>query len=252
MLKAVLIDDEIDATNALQIILKEYCPQVEIAGIAHSAIEGIKTINQTKPDIVFLDVEMPHGSGFDVLDGVAERNFRLIFTTAYNHYAIKAIKYNAIDYLLKPLDIDEVIDAVKKIEATADKPENLGEKYNSLLNEIKKNATKKIPLTTAECTEFVDVRDIVRVEADGSYTKVFLKNKKVLMLSKILKGIEDSINDTRFFRAHNSHLINMDYILKYHNREGGYIEMADGSMIPISRRKRTEFFEQMKIFNSEL
>lgn len=247
MLKAVLIDDETDAINSLKIILTEYCPNVEVVGVAQSAIEGIKEINSKKPEIVFLDVEMPHGNGFDVLDGIAEKRFKVVFTTAYNHYAVKAIKYNAIDYLLKPLDIDEVIEAVKKIEKSTENYEEANKKYSALLDGLKKNTPKRVSLPTNEGIEFFFINDVIKAEADGSYTKIFLLDKKIIFVSKILKDIEDIFNDNKFFRAHNSFLINIDFIIKYLNKDGGYIEMSDGSLVPLSRRKKAEFFEKLKL-----
>lgn len=251
MLKAVLIDDEADAINALKIILSEYCPNVEIVGMANSALEGIKVINSKKPDILFLDIEMPHGNGFDLLDGLTERNFKIIFTTAYNHYAIKAIKYNALDYLLKPLDIDEVIAVVDKIEKLKESNVETNIKYISLLESIRQSPLKKITLPTNEGIEVFNLDDVIKVEADGSYTKIFLKNKKTIFVSKILKEIEDLLHQQTFFRAHNSFLINLDHIARYLNKDGGYIEMIDGSLIPLSRRKKIEFLEILKIHKGE-
>lgn len=252
MIRAIIIDDEPDAINALRLILNEYCRNVEIVAIASSALEGIKEINNKKPDLVFLDVEMPHGSGFDVLDGIADRNVKVIFTTAYNHYAIKAIKYNAIDYLLKPLDIDEVIEACEKIEKSTESPHELNSKYISLLESVKINQQKKVAFPTNDGIEFINANDIIRAEADGSYTKISLTNNRILYVSKILKDVEDIIEDSKFFRVHNSHIVNIDYIMRYINRDGGYIQTIDSAQIPLSRRKKAEFFDQLKIFNKEI
>lgn len=247
MIKVIIIDDEQNAVQSLRTILSEYCDDIEICGTAGSALDGIKIINQLRPDLVFLDVEMPHGTGFDMLDAIQERFFKVVFTTAYNHYAIKAIKYSALDYLLKPLDIDEVIAVVKKIQTASEPPEITQKKYDNFLNNIKEPEKKRVLLPTNEGIIFFFLSDIIRVEADGSYSKIYLSEKKILYISKNIKEIESLFSDERFFRTHNSYLINLDCISKYLNKDGGCIEMNDKAEIPLSRRKKIEFFEKFKL-----
>lgn len=251
MIKIIVIDDEQKAVQSLCTILNEYCEDIEICGTANSALEGLILINQKRPDLLFLDIEMPNGSGFDLLDMISARTFKVVFTTAFNHYAIKAIKYSAIDYLLKPIDIDEVIAVVYKVQTKAENPEHFQNQYENFLSNLKEPERKRVLLPTNEGIVFFYISDIIRIEADGSYSKIFLIKNKILHISKNIKEIETLICDDRFFRPHNSFLINTDFIAKFLNKDGGCIEMTDQAEIPLSRRKKIEFFEKFKITNKE-
>ncbi len=250
MLTAVIIDDEIDAVYSIELIINEYCSTVSVVGKANSAFSGRELILEKKPDIVFLDIEMPRSTGFDLLEMLPERNFEIIFITAYNNWAIKAFKYSAIDYILKPVDIDELIDAVNKAEKRLGKTDNSHEKYQVLLNNIKINSNKKISIATTEGIEYVEINKIIRFEGEGSYSKVFLVNKNMLLVSKNLKEFEELLSHYNFFRTHNSHLINLDYVKKYILKDGGHIEMKDDSIVSISRRKKDLFSEMMQKYIS--
>jgi len=249
MIKVVIIDDEIDAIKSIELIINEYCSNAEIIGTANSAIAGKKIIAETNPDLVFLDIEMPRGSGFDLLEMIPERNFEVIFITAYNNFAIKAFKYSAIDYILKPIDIEELTDAVnkaaKRILANKKSQTNNTEKYNVLLDNIKGNGPRKIMVTTSEGHIYIDVNDIIRIEAEGSYSNIFLVDQKRLMISKNLKEFETMLSDSNFFRSHHSHYINLQHVKKYVLKEGGYIEMDNDTIVPISRRRKDLFVEKM-------
>lgn len=245
MLRVVIIDDEPDAVKFIQGIISEYCPDLELAGIANSARDGIYIINQTHPDLVFLDVQMPHGSGFDLLSSFPEKSFDVIFITAYNHYAIQAIKFSAVDYILKPVNISELIEAVNKVKQKRASLEYRNLNYGNLLENLKAPLPSKLAIPTADGIEYLNTAEIIRIEADRSYSWFYLTDKRKYLVSRNLKEYQELLQDMNFFRPHNSHLINMIFVKKFIRHEGGYIEMTDGSNVPISRGKRDLFLLQM-------
>jgi two-component system LytT family response regulator len=250
MLNAIIIDDEIDAINSIELIINEYCSNVSIVGKASSVIDGKELINQTNPDVVFLDIEMPRGSGFDLLEMFPNRTFDIIFITAYNNWAIKAFKYSAIDYILKPIDIDELIDAVNKVEKHRSGSNRDVDRYKVLLENIKSKGCRKIAISTSEGIEYVDITKIIRFEGEGSYSKIYIEGQSEILVSKNLKEFQELLSKNNFFRTHNSHLINLEFVRKYVLKDGGYIEMKDASIVPISRRKKELFAEEMQKFIS--
>jgi two-component system, LytTR family, response regulator len=245
MLRVVIIDDEPDAVKFIQGIIAEYCPNLEVAGIANSARDGVSVISQTQPDLVFLDVQMPHGSGFDLLSSFPQKTFDVIFITAYNHYAIQAIKFSAVDYILKPVNIGELIEAVNKVEQKRASREYRNLNYSNLLENLKAPLPSKLAIPTTDGIEYLNTSEIIRIEADRSYSWFFLTDKKKYLVSRNLKEYQELLQDLNFFRPHNSHLINMIFVKKFIRHEGGYIEMTDGSNVPISRGKRDLFLVQM-------
>ncbi len=251
MIKVVIIDDEKDAVKSVELIIKEYCPSVQVVGKGYSASEGRKEILKHQPDLVFLDIEMPRGSGFDLLEMLPNRDFELIFITAYNHFAIKAFKYSAIDYILKPIDIDEFIDAITKVEKrimqkTNSDGDTLNQKYDTLLSNVKSPKLNKITLQTADAQVFLDVNNISHIEAEGSYSIFHTTQDGKILVSKNLKEFETLLSGNDFFRTHNSHLINLSFVKRYVIKDGGYILMTDDTMVPISRRRKEAFLEQMQ------
>ncbi len=242
MIRAIIIDDEKKAIRALEAALNEYCTQIEIVGMANSALEGIKEIQLKNPDLVFVDIEMPIMSGIELIEQFVNRKFEVIFVTAYNQYAIKAFKVSAIDYLLKPLNIMELINAVRKI---SDKKEKQPEKPTPIpIEKLKIALSGKLALPTANGSEYVNITEIIRVEADGSYSKVFTTDGKMRLVTKNLKSFEDSLDGESFFRTHKSHMINIEHIKKYNPvKNGGFIEMADGSEILVARSVKTILVE---------
>jgi len=244
-IKAVIVDDEQDAVSFIESIAHEYCPNLDIVGKAYSAIEGIEVISNEKPDLVFLDVEMPHGSGFDLLAGFPEKDFDVIFITAFNHYAIKAIKFSAVDYILKPININEFIEAVKRVEQSRQERSNRTLNFNTLLENLRTSIPSKLAIPTSSGMEYLCTADIIRIEADRSYSWFFMEDGSKFLVSRNLKEYQELLSDRNFFRTHNSHLINLEHVKKYIRHEGGYIEMTDGSTVPISRGKKDLFLEQM-------
>lgn len=231
---------------ALTSLLERYCPNVIISGEAEGVQTGIKQIRQFKPDVIFLDIQMQDGSGFRLLESFDQVNFEIIFTTAFDQYAIKAIKYSALDYLLKPIIPEELIDAVKKVEdRKIAKNANINQNIDVLLDNIKnKNSdSKKIVLTTAEKIHVIHVSEILRCESDNYYTNFFFTDGTKLLVSKTLKENEKMLKDHNFIRPHKSHLINVAYIKGYMKNDGGYILMSDNSKVPVSRRRKELIIE---------
>lgn len=245
MIRTVIIDDEPDAVQFIESIISEYCPNIEVAGKAYSAREGVQMITDTHPDLVFLDVQMPHGSGFDLLSSFPDKSFDVIFITAYNHYAIQAIKFSAVDYILKPININEFIEAVNKVEEKRANMEYKNLNYHALMENLKAAKPTKLAIPTADGIEYLNTGEIIRLEADRSYTWFFMTANRKYLVSRNLKEYQELLSDMNFFRPHNSHLINMEHVKKFVRHEGGYIEMTDNSTVPISRGKRDLFLVQM-------
>lgn len=250
MLKIVIIDDEYNAIELINSILMDSFPDANIVGKAQSTLEGIKLINQHKPDLVFLDIEMPGANGFDVLEALPDRNFETIFITAYDKYAIKAFKYSAIDYILKPIDIEEFTNAVNKVIDKVNKKEGDEGKFDLLMENLKANRPYKISISSSKGYEYIDIQEIIRLEADGRYCSIYLTNGRHIAVTKLLSELIDTIDHRAFFRPHKSHYINLNHVKMYVKSEGGYIEMIDGSQVAISRNKREEFLCLMESTNS--
>jgi two-component system LytT family response regulator len=239
MLRAIIVEDELRSRQTLTGMLKLFCKNVEVAGEAENVKEGIDLIRKEKPDIVFLDIQMPDGSGFKLLEEIGQINFDIIFTTAYDQYAIQAIKFSALDYLLKPIYQDDLVRAVKKAEDNKEKIDR-NEHVDVLLENLKKsvNEPPKIILSTAEKINVVKVDDILRCASDNYYTMFYFTNGQKLLVSKTLKENEELLKDQHFIRPHKSHLVNTKYIKGFLKQDGGYIIMTDGTNIPVSRRKK--------------
>jgi two-component system LytT family response regulator len=245
MIKTVLVEDEKKSREVLQKMIEKHCPEVQLLGCASSVAEGVEMIRSLKPELVFLDIELTDGTGFDVLEKVQGQQFDVVFATAYDQYAIKAIKFSAIDYLLKPYDIDELKAAVKKIgDKRSQSSPNL-DNIKFLLDNFKKQDENynKITLPTGNAYEIVQIKDIVRCEADGSYTNFYLADKRHFMVTQNLKHYEDILPSDKFLRVHHAHLINMDHVVRFLKEDSGYAIMSDTSKIEISRRKREQFLE---------
>jgi len=244
-LKTLIVDDEQDAVGFIASIIREYCPRLDIIGTASSVKEGVSIIIEEKPDLVFLDVEMPHGSGFDLLGHFPEKTFDVIFITAFNHYAIRAIKFSAVDYILKPININEFIEAVDKVIHKRASVSDRNANYSTLLENLRSSIPARLAIPTSDGMEYLNTKDIIRIEADRSYCWFYLSDKRRILVSKNLKEYQELLSERNFFRTHNSHLINLEYVKKYIRSEGGSIEMTDGSHIPVSRSRRDLFLLQM-------
>jgi two-component system LytT family response regulator len=246
MIHAVIVEDEKKSRELLEKLVQKNCPEVSIAGLADSVASGVELIRKFKPGLVFLDIEMPDGSGFDLLKALSDHSFEVIFTTASDKYAINAIKYSALDYLLKPIDSEELRAAVQKIAARKqDLPSMDNLKF--LLQNFRKSDEQytRITLPTGNAYEIVNVKDIIRCEAEGNYTNFFLVDKRKMLVTLGLKHYEDLLPPTEFFRIHNHHLVNVNHVSRVLKEDGGYAIMSDGSKIEISRRKKESFINRI-------
>lgn len=241
MLKAIIIDDVKKIRESLSDMLSRYCPDITVIDEAESVATGLQKIQLQQPDLVFLDIEMPDGTGFDLLQKLSSINFKIIFVTAYEEYAVKAFKFSAVDYILKPVDKDELIEAVKKAEVAIEK-ENLELKLKTLFLNIEntKNQPRKLVLRTSERIYSIDISDIIRCESDKNYTEFFLNDGKKLLVSITLKEYDEMLSPYGFFRSHQSHLINLRYFDHYLKSDGGMAIMKDKSSVPVSSRKKDE------------
>ena len=244
MIKALIIDDEKHCSDNLQWQLQQYCPEVKVSAICKSAAEGLNEINRQSPQLVFLDVEMPVMSGFEMLEKLTEINFDIVFTTAFNQYAIRAIKFGALDYLLKPIDKDELHAAVDKAIKR-----NHGEslkQLKALLTHIRKSndlSFQKIALPTMHGYELISLNNIMYCESKSNYTNICLNNNQQIFISKTLKDIEELLNMHPFFRVHNSFLVNLQYAIRYNKGEGGSLVLNNDITIPVSRNKKEELLK---------
>ncbi len=239
MIKAILIDDEVHCVNSLSILLNDYCPNVQVIERCMSAKQGLMAIGKHSPSLVFLDIEMPVMNGFELLEQFTEIPFAIIFTTSYDQYAIKAIRFSALDYLLKPIDPKELIAAVKKIQTQKYLP--VSEQFQMLMNQMKykDGGITKIAVPTSEGFELIPVEQVIRCEADDNYTHLYLKSNRMIIVCCTLKEVEEKLNDfPPFLRVHHSYLVNLNEVNKYVRGEGGYLIMSDGSTVNVSRSRK--------------
>jgi len=245
MLKSLIIDDELKSRESLRILIQDFCENVEVCALCQNVAEGIKAIEQYKPDVIFLDIQMQRETGFDLLNKVGEINFEVIFTTAYSEYAIKAFKFSAIDYLLKPIDIEELNAALKKVE------KKLGGSISGRLKQLMDNLKTgnvenfKLALPTSDGLIFIKVNEIVYCEASSNYTQIFMEDGKKHIVSRTLKEYEDMLIDNNFFRIHHSYLINLNLIKKYVRGDGGYVIMSNDISLDVSKRKKDAFLDRI-------
>lgn len=243
--RSFIADDESAARTVIKDYLAQSFPDVIVVGEATSVTQAITLLKDQKIDLLFLDVQLEDGTGFNLLDQLPDLNFNVIFTTAHNEFAIRAFRYNAIDYLLKPIDPDEFVIAVQKAREHKNR-EQLRLQYSQLIITAKENSFDRITLSTSEGQIFAKTNDIVRIETYGNYSFVFLAQNDRLLVSKNLKEFEEMLPEPDFFRVHQSHIVNTGYVQKYMKDEGGYVIMSDNARIPISRRRKEEFISSLK------
>ncbi|MEM7035875.1 MAG: LytTR family DNA-binding domain-containing protein [Bacteroidota bacterium] len=254
MLTAVLIDDEKHPRVYLAGHLAIHCPEVKVVGEADGVEAGLALLQEKRPDIAFLDIQMQDGTGFDLLEkwmdvlgGSSQISTNVIFTTAFDEFALKAIKFSAVDYLLKPIEETELQQAVAKVRhRKADQDRALN--YEVLYENFREMnlARKKIALSTVEKTYVVRVQDIIRCESDDSYTRFYIRDRKPILTSKSLRETEEMLAGCGFERVHKSHLVNLEHLVSYEKQDGGYLLMEDGGLIPISRRKKDRVLAMLK------
>ena len=241
MLTAILIDDLPRALQVLEKDIETYCPDIKILGTADGVVSGAKLLQQHQPDIVFLDIQLKDGTGFDLLDIISAPKFKVIFTTASDAFAVKAFRFAAIDYLLKPIDPDELKDAVEKAK---EKIASYEEQLQLVQESIQQNSiAKRIALHTLERIHIVEVSDIIRCESSGNYTIFYFESGEKLLVTKTLKEFDRLLTEFGFFRVHQSHLVNINYITAFVKTEGGFLLMKDDSRVAVSTRKRGSLLE---------
>jgi len=242
-LKAVIIDDIKDARDNIRLDVETYCPEVSIIGEAEGVISGAKLLKDLKPDIVFLDIQMQDGTGFDLLDIVSTDGLKVIFTTASDEYAIRAFRMSAIDYLLKPIDPDELVEAITKVK----EGNKLSQDNLDILNEGISDHKKltRLALNTLDKIHIVDIEEIVRCESSVNYTTFFLKDNSRLVVTKTLKEYDELLSPLGFIRVHQTHLVNAKLVKEFVKTDGGYLIMKDGASVPVSTRKRQAVVEAL-------
>lgn len=237
-MRALIIEDEEQAISALKSELKTHCSEVQIIGEAKSIKEAVQKIKSLDPELIFLDIQLSDGLGFEVLNLFKESNFKVIFTTAYSQYAIKAIKFSALDYLLKPIDSDELINAVNKAMKSSKDTESI-KIDNFLQNQNVAPLRKKIALQTTEGISIFELENIIKCSAESNYTCLYFANGKKMLVSKTLKDFEDLLCTSGFERIHHSHIINLNHLVSFVNKDGGYVILSDKSTLPVSQRKKS-------------
>jgi two-component system, LytTR family, response regulator len=250
-MKTIIIDDEPNALELLTILVTRHCPNLQIIGTFHDPQDALVSIRQLKPELVFLDIEMPRMNGFDLLNKLPTTSFHVIFTTAYDKHALKAFKYNAIGYLLKPIDQDDLI---KTVEKALNRRLELQQSQYDILNQYSasqgKNEVTKVALPSSNGMFFVNPLDIIHCDSDGNYTTVYVKDRKPLILSKSLGKVVETLKDTLgeencFFRIHNSHLINLKHVFSFISGEPGKVEMSNNNQLPVSRAQKKTLLEEL-------
>jgi len=246
MIDAIIVDDEPYCTEALAILLQRYCPQVNLKSSYHSAGEALGAIREQKPQLLFLDIEMPRMNGFELLEKIKDLSFELIFTTSYDQYAIKAIRFSALDYLLKPIDREELVRSVQKVEQRLRSP--LPQQIDLLFQKLQSPAQlfTRIAIPTMEGLQMVAVDSIVHCTSDSNYTILTLKDHQRVIASRTLKEIEELLEDYSFARVHHSSVVNLNEINKYVKGEGGYLVMSDGSSVNVSRSRKEGLLKKLQ------
>jgi len=238
MLKAIIIDDEPYCCEILAAMLESDCPEIETVAVCNNAKDALMAIDQFSPDIIFLDVEMPKMNGFEMLEQLKSINFHLIFTTSYDQYALKAIRFSAIDYLLKPIDREELKAAIQKVKEKLQSP--IPQQLEILMQKLRQpqNPINKIALPTMEGLQMIPVENIISCESDDNYTRLQLKNSKKLLVTRSLKDMEEILEQHSFIRVHRFYMVNLNEIEKYIKGEGGYLVMSDGTSIDVAKNKK--------------
>ena len=245
-MKVIIIDDEKSVRNNLKQIITDNFSYVKIIGEADSVVTGVKLLNTLTPDLVLLDINLSDGSGFKLLEKLNDINFKVVFVTAYDSYAIKAFKFNALDYLLKPVKTDLLSEALEKVEKAVNKNYITQEDLKLFLDNYSKNDEERtIVINEANKISYIPVKEITKLKGEGNYTKFYLNDGRELTVSKTLKIYQELLPEALFYRANQSYIININYVKEYHKEDGGYIILNDGSNIGLSRRRKDDFLKMM-------
>jgi two-component system LytT family response regulator len=247
MIRSIIVDDELKSRESLKILIEDFCQGVTVHALCQNIAEALAAIDEVKPDLVFLDIQLQRETGFDLLSRFKEVNFEVIFTTAHSEYAIKAFRFSAIDYLLKPIDIEELKAALAKVEKKKDN--TMSERLQQLLQNLRNGSSDnyKLAFPTADGLIFVKISDILYFEASGNYTEIFMTDNRKYLVSRTLKEYDDLLSDQNFFRIHHAYLINLNEIKKYVRGDGGYVVMNNDKALDVSKRKKDKFLSRIGI-----
>jgi two-component system LytT family response regulator len=246
-IKAIIVEDEVKGLNNLKNLLGKYCPHIELIGEAQSIVEGLELFADpaVKPDVAFMDISLPDGLVFQLIEKLRPINFEVIFVTAYEEFAIKACEYSSIGYIIKPIDPDLLMEAVERVQPKSDKQmDNRMNVFNNFYNNP--NAFRKMSISALDGIYLVNIKDILRFEAEDHYTHIHLESGEIITASKTIKSYEELLAPFNFYRVHKRHVINLNYMRKFVKGDGGYLIMDDGKKIDVSRRRRPAFMEQMR------
>ncbi|MBL0133971.1 MAG: response regulator transcription factor [Chitinophagaceae bacterium] len=249
MIRTILIDDERNSRESLRKKILQYCPEIVIQGEYANGLEGLDAIGKETPDLVFLDIEMPLMNGFSMLSELPVRGFDVIFTTAFNQYAIDAIRFSALDYLVKPVDVQDLVAAVKRVKEKSVNSNAFSQL--ELLQQFigqKNSVPEKIAVATSNGFEILEIRNMLFLEAEGNYTRIHLVNAKPLVASKTLKEFEEILPSSVFCRIHNASLVNISFIVKYNKGEGGQVVLTNGTVLDVARRRKDELLQLIASF----
>ena len=250
MLRAIIIDDEADAIRGLKLLLEQCCPEVTVADSAQTLNQAQEVIQSQKPDLLFLDVELANTTGFELLKALDHQELLTIFVTAHSHYAIEAIKANAIDFILKPIESTDLIQAVAK--ATKRLQEKVFINYAQLLNDLNKMKPQRLEVPTRHGFRFIDFEKIEHIEADGNYSTLHLNDGSTLVVSRQLGSFENVLSASNFIRVHKSFIINLDHLMGFDRIEGGMVEMASGKRLDVSKKYKAHLLQSLKGIASKL
>jgi two-component system LytT family response regulator len=242
-MRVLIIEDEEQSISALKLEIETHCPSLQIIGIAKTVKDGIAQIKALDPELVFLDIQLSDGLGFEILELHGEAHFKVIFTTAYSQYAIKAIKFSALDYLLKPIDSEELVVAVEKALKTSRDEDEL--KIGNFIQNQQAQTRKKIALQTSDGISVYEIETILRCSAESNYTCLYFTNGRKILFSKTLKDFEDLLSGSGFERIHHSHIINLNHLTNFVNKDGGYVVLSDKSTLPVSQRKKAQLIQAL-------
>jgi two-component system LytT family response regulator len=245
MIKALIIEDEIRSRKALENSLNNYCETVQVMGHAETVSDSLLSIKELNPDLLFVDIDLPDGTGFEIFEHLPKPWPKVIFVTAYNQYAVNAFQISAIDYLLKPIDPDLLQKAVQKVTESDDTEEQQENRMNAFAENRQSGKLKKMVVPTTNGLQLVRIEEIVRLQANGNYTTIHLKNKSTILVSKKIKEYESVLDTLGFFRVHQSHIINLDLVEQYIKGEGGTVVLEDGDEIEVARRRKDAFIHRI-------
>jgi two-component system, LytTR family, response regulator len=247
MLKSIIVDDEFKSRESLKALVEKFCENIQVSAVCQNGDEAIKAIQEHKPDVVFLDIQLQRESGFDILERLDKIDFEIIFTTAFSEFAVRAFKFSAIDYLLKPVDIEDLRKAIEKVRKRI--IGNISERMAQLAQTMKGNTFKhsRLAVPSSDGLVFVSVDAILYCEASGNYTNIHMGDGKKFVVSRTLKEYEEMLEDLDFFRIHNSYLINLNLIKKYIRGEGGQVVMTNDQALDVSKAKKKSFLDKIKI-----